>query len=96
MTISNSEFYENRIMGFLCNQIAQSIYVVVTSGDPLVSRIAVHDGPQIIRIMTADDLKVFAKRLQSMAAPNIVLRIGMTDGFEIFVEGIFVQYVRLR
>lgn len=76
----------------LGNQIANPVYVVHAGGDPFASRISIDDGPDKSGIQTANRIEIFPKRLQPVSAPNIVLRIGMANGFEILVERVLMQY----
>ena len=48
--------------------------------------IAIDDGPHKSGIVTTNDLEVSPIRFQSMAAPYVVLRVGMTEGLEVLVE----------
>jgi len=63
-TASDSELYRDRIVGYLGNYIANPVYVMDASSDPLIrSRIGIDDSPRKGRIETANRIKVFHKRL---------------------------------
>lgn len=59
----DSKSHGNEIMGFLSYQIANSVYVLKTRGDPLGSCLAVQYRPQKSRIVTPNDLEILAKCL---------------------------------
>jgi len=74
------------------DQIAIPINVPDTRRNPLViSAIPVHDRPHILGRQLPDNLKIIPECLKANASPNVKMRLGMTIGFEIFEEYVFVQ-----
>ena len=59
--------------------------LLIVAGSPINHR------PHKSRVVTADYVKVFAKRFETVTTPDLALGFRVQDWFEIFVENVFVE-----
>ena len=74
------------------HEIANPVYISDTRRNPLIpAGIAIKDRPYIIAIKTPDDFEIFPECFKTMAAPDIVVSVGMAIRLEVFIKRVFVE-----
>lgn len=87
-----SKLYWGPVVRHLRQQIANTIHMVQTGGDPLVSAFAaIHHGPYEVLIEASDYLQIVAKGFESMPTPDVEARGRMPEGLKVRVIDILVK-----
>ncbi len=87
-----AKFYWSPVVWHLRQQIANTIHIVQTGGDPLVGALAAFNhGPYEVLIEACDYLQISAKGFESMSAPDIEARRRMPERSKVRVIDILVK-----
>lgn len=79
-------------MGHLGDQITNSIYKMNPGNNPFTIHIgSIDNGPDIVFVMTAYQLKVSPKGLKPMTAPYVVACLRMAIRFKKIIKHVFMQ-----
>lgn len=76
----------------LCHQVADAIDMTDSGSNPLFAILAIDDSPDVILIQSADEFEILAVGFEAMPAPDGVLRLRVTIGFEVRIESVLVKH----